>query len=53
MEMEMNTRLSLITLGLLALVLASTSVLVKPELIGGSAPATVAAINSIPVVGHP
>lgn len=48
----MNIRLGLRTLALLALVAASTSVLVKPELIGGSAPATVSAISSIPVVGH-
>ena len=37
----------------LALALASTAVLVKPELIGGSAHATSAAIGKIPVIGHP
>ncbi|WP_312516459.1 hypothetical protein [Massilia sp.] len=37
----------------LALALASTAVLVKPELIGGSAQATSAAIGTIPVIGHP
>lgn len=48
----MKARLGLRTLALLALVVASTLVLVKPELIGGSAHATVAAIASIPALGH-
>ena len=48
----MNIRLGVRTLALLALVAASTAVLVQPELIGGSAPATAMAIGSIPVVGH-
>lgn len=42
-----------ILLASLALALASTAVLVKPELIGGSAQATSAAIGKIPVIGHP
>lgn len=42
-----------ILLASLALALASTAVLVKPELIGGSAHATSAAIGTIPVIGHP
>lgn len=48
----MNIRLGLRTLGTLVLVAASTAVLVRPEIIGGSAPATAMAIGSIPVVGH-
>ena len=48
----MNIRLGVRTLALLALVAASTAVLVQPEIIGGSAPATATAIGSIPVVGH-
>jgi len=44
---------AVIVLVLLALTIASTLVLVKPELIGGSAHATSAAIGSIPVIGHP
>ena len=48
----MNIRLGVRTLALLALVAFSTAVLVQPELIGGSAPATALAIGSIPVVGH-
>lgn len=40
-------------IGLLAVVAASTAVLVAPELIGGSAHATAVAIGAIPVVGHP
>ena len=52
-EMNMNTlRLGLRTLALLALVLASTAVLVAPELIGGSAHHGALAVGSIPVVGH-
>jgi len=49
----MTPRLGLRALALLVLVLASTAVLVKPELIGGSAHATATAIGSIPLVGHP
>ena len=45
-------QLGLRSLALVAVVLASTAVLVKPELIGGSGPATALAIGSIPVVGH-
>ena len=48
----MNIRLGVRTLVLLALVAASTAVLVLPELIGGSDSATAMAIGSIPVVGH-
>jgi hypothetical protein len=47
-----NIQLGLRTLGLLAVVVLSTAVLVHPELIGGSAPGTALAIGSIPVVGH-
>lgn len=49
----MTSRLGLRALAVLALVLASTMVLVMPELIGGSAHATVPAIGSIPALGHP
>lgn len=45
-------QLGLRTLALLALVVASTAVLVRPELIGGSAPGTALAIGSIPVLAH-
>jgi hypothetical protein len=48
-----NFQLGLRALALLAFVAFSTAVLVKPELIGGSSPATALAIGSIPVVGHP
>ena len=48
----MNIRLGVRTLALLAVVAASTAVLVQPELIGGSKSATAMAIGSIPVVGH-
>lgn len=48
----MNIRLGLRTVALLALVASSTTVLVQPELIGGSTSATALAIGSIPVVGH-
>ncbi|VXB71601.1 hypothetical protein [Massilia sp. 9I] len=43
-----NIQLGLRTLGLLALVVLSTAVLVKPELIGGST----LAIGAIPVLAH-
>lgn len=46
-------RLPIVLLALVALAIASTAVLVHPELIGGSAHATSAAIGSIPVIGHP
>jgi hypothetical protein len=48
----MNLHLGLRTLALLAIVAASTAVLIKPELIGGSAAATAPAITSMLVVGH-
>jgi hypothetical protein len=50
--MQMNLHLGLRTLALLAIVAASTAVLIKPELIGGSAAATTPAITSMLVVGH-
>ncbi len=51
---DMNKlQLGVRTLALLALVLASTAVLVQPELIGGPSPATAFGIASIPVLGHP
>lgn len=55
-KMNMNTlRLGLRTLALLALVLASTAVLVKPELIGGPGHYKhhrALAAGGLPVVGH-
>lgn len=48
----MNTHLGLRTLALLALVAASTTVLVKPDLIGGSSAATAPTIAHMLVVGH-
>lgn len=48
----MNLQLGLRTLALLALVAASTAVLVRPELIGGHPAATSPAIASMLVVGH-
>jgi len=47
-----NLQLGVRTLGLLVLVLASTAVLVQPELIGGSAHGSALAIGSIPALGH-
>ena len=44
-------QLGLRTLALVVLVLSSTAVLVQPELIGGSSPATAFALGAIPVVG--
>lgn len=44
-------QLGLRTLALVALVLSSTAVLVQPELIGGSSPATAFGIGAIPVLG--
>jgi hypothetical protein len=48
----MNIHLGLRTLALLALVAASTAVLVQPELIGGSKADTGPAIASMLAVGH-
>jgi len=48
----MKSRLGLRAIAVLALVALSTMVLVKPELIGGSALATVPAIGSIPALGQ-
>ncbi|MFL6673604.1 MAG: hypothetical protein ACJ8LG_09960 [Massilia sp.] len=48
----MNFDLGLRTLALLAIVAASTAVLVKPELIGGTAASTAPAIASMLIVGH-
>lgn len=45
-------RTALSALTLLALVAASTLVLVMPELIGGSPQATGSALEAIPVLGH-
>ncbi|QOY96836.1 hypothetical protein IM543_12300 [Massilia sp. UMI-21] len=47
-----NFRLGVRALALVMLVAASTAVLVQPELIGGSAPATALAIGAIPVLAH-
>ncbi len=52
-DMEMTYQLGLRLLGLLALVAASTAVLVAPELIGGHAGATLPALGSMLSVGHP
>jgi hypothetical protein len=48
----MNLQLGLRALALVALVAASTAVLVRPELIGGSSIATSSAFASMLVVGH-
>jgi len=48
----MTPRLGLRAVALLVLVLASTLVLVKPELIGGSAHATGLAVGSLPAIGR-
>jgi hypothetical protein len=48
----MNIQLGLRTLGLLMLVVASTAVLVRPELLGGSSSATIPALTSMLAVGH-
>jgi hypothetical protein len=48
----MNLQLGLRTLALLALVLASTAVLVKPELVGAPHGDTAPAIAAMLVVGH-
>jgi hypothetical protein len=48
----MNIQLGLRTLGLLVLVIASTAVLVRPELIGGSSAATAPVLISLLAVGH-
>lgn len=45
-------QLGLRALALVAFVVLSTAVLVQPELIGGSAPATSLAIGSIPAITH-
>lgn len=54
---DMSKHMSKLALGLRALALLafvglSTAVLVQPELIGGSAPATALAIGSIPAITH-
>jgi hypothetical protein len=51
-EMIMNLQLGLRTLALLALVAASTAVLVKPELVGGQGGSTAPAIGAMLAVGH-
>lgn len=48
----MNLQLGLRTLALLALVAASTAVLVKPDLIGAPGTATAPAFAAMLVVGH-
>ncbi|MGF6274912.1 hypothetical protein ABIB38_003304 [Massilia sp. UYP11] len=48
----MKPRLGLHTVAILAIVALSTLVLVKPELIGGSAQSTAVAIGAIPALGH-
>jgi hypothetical protein len=48
----MKLHLGLRTLAPLAIVAASTAVLARPELIGGSAAATSPAIASMLAVGH-
>ena len=48
----MKPRLGLHAVAILAIVALSTLVLVKPELIGGSAHATAVAIGAIPALGH-
>ena len=50
--MHMNLQLGLRTLLLLAVVAASTAVLVAPELLGGSGAGAAHAIMSMLVVGH-
>ncbi len=52
-DMDMTYQLGLRLLGLLALVAASTAVLVAPELIGGQPGATVPALGSMLSFGHP
>lgn len=48
----MNMQLGLRTLALLALVAASTAVLVAPELIGGSSSSMAIGLIATPVFGH-
>ena len=52
MAHHMNTRLGLRTLLLLALVAASTVMLVAPELFGARSNAMAPALKSMPVLGH-
>ena len=52
-DLDMTYQLGLRLLGLLALVAASTAVLVAPELIGGHPGATVPALGSMLSFGHP
>lgn len=52
MNSPLGLRTALSALTLLALVTASTLVLVMPELIGGSLQATGSAIGAIPALGH-
>jgi hypothetical protein len=51
-EMAMNLQLGLRTLALLALVAASTAMLVKPELIGAPAASTASAFAATLAIGH-
>lgn len=48
----MNLHLGLRALAVLALVAASTAVIVKPELIGGAKASQAPALNTLFVVGH-
>lgn len=48
----MNLHLGLRALALLAFVVASTVVIVKPELIGGAKASLAPAFNTVLVVGH-
>ncbi|MEH6434128.1 hypothetical protein [Massilia sp. DD77] len=52
MNTTIGLQLGLRTLALLALVAVSTTVLVKPDLIGGAGHGVTMALSSIPVVGH-
>lgn len=51
-EMAMNLQLGLRTLALLALVAASTAMLVKPELIGVPGAASASAFAATLAIGH-
>lgn len=51
-EMTMTLQLGLRTLALLALVAASTAVLVKPELVGGPGAGTSPALAAVLAIAH-
>ncbi len=48
----MNITLGLRALGLLAFVVASTCVIIQPELIGGDAAAKVQTLNAVVALAH-